>query len=56
MKLKQGMEEKEKKAKRDTKEKEKLLRELDNFRGLWGIDMVDTKYSLQEYARIAKKW
>ena len=55
MKLKQGMEEKEKKAKRDTEEKEKLLRELDNFRGLWGIDMVDTKYSLQEYARIALK-
>ena len=48
MKLKQGMEEKEekeKKVKRDAEEKERLLRALDNFGGLWGIDMVDTKLS-----------
>ena len=48
MKLKQGMEEKEekeKKVKRDAEEKERLLRALDNFGALWGIDMVDTKLS-----------
>ena len=45
MKLKQGMEEKERKEKRDAEEKERLLRELDDFGGLWDIDMVDTKLS-----------
>ena len=34
MKLKQGMEEKERKGKRDAEEKERLLRELDDFGGL----------------------
>ena len=58
MKLKQGMEEKEKKQKRDAEEKERLLRELDNFGGLWGIDMVDTKlsnFSSDKEKRIALK-
>ena len=55
MKLKQGMEEKEKKEKRDAEEKERLLRELDDFGGLWGIDMVDTKLSNFSSERIALK-
>ena len=45
MKLKQGMEEKERKEKRNVEEKERLLKELDDFGGLWDIDMVDTKLS-----------
>ena len=45
MKLKQGMEEKEKKGQRDAEEKERFLRELDDFGGLWDIEMVDKKLS-----------
>ena len=45
MKLKQGVEEKEKKGQRDAEEKERLLRELDDFGGLWDIEMVDKKLS-----------
>ena len=45
MKLKQGMEEKEKKGQRDAEEKERLLRELDDFGGLWDIEMVDKRVS-----------
>ena len=45
MKLKQGVEEKEKKGQRDAEEKERLLRELDDFGGLWDIEMVDKKVS-----------
>ena len=58
MKLKQGMEEKEKKQKRVAEEKERLLRELDDFGGLWDIDMVDTKlsnFSSDKEKRIALK-
>ena len=45
MKLKQSVEEKEKKGQRDAEEKERLLRELDDFGGLWDIEMVDKKLS-----------
>ena len=45
MKLKQGMEEKERKEKRDFEEKERLPSELDDFGGLWDIDMADSKLS-----------
>ena len=45
MKLKQGVEENEKKGQRDAEEKERLLRELDDFGGLWDIEMVDKKLS-----------
>ena len=58
MKLKQGMEEKERKEKRVAEEKERLLRELDDFGGLWDIDMVDTKlsnFSSDKEKRIALK-
>ena len=57
-KLKQGMEEKERKEKRVAEEKERLLRELDDFGGLWDIDMVDTKlsnFSSDKEKRIALK-
>ena len=36
MKLKQGMEEKEKKGQRDAEEKERFLRELDDFWRIMG--------------------
>ena len=45
MKLKQGVEDKEKKGQRDAEEKERLLKELDDFGGLWDIEMVDKKLS-----------
>ena len=52
------MEEKERKEKRVAEEKERLLRELDDFGGLWDIDMVDTKlsnFSSDKEKRIALK-
>ena len=58
MKLKQGMVEKERKENRDAEEKESLLRELDDFGGLWDIDMIDTKlsnFSSDKEKRIALK-
>ena len=58
MKLKQGMVEKERKENRDAEEKESLLRELDDFGGLWDIDMIDTKlsnFSSDKGKRIALK-
>ena len=39
------MEQKEKKEKRDAEEKERLLRQLVDFGGLWHLDVVDTKLS-----------
>ena len=39
------MEQKEKKEKRDAEERERLLRQLDNFGGLWDLDVVDAKLS-----------
>ena len=39
------MEQKEKKEKRDAEENERLLRQLDDFGGLWHLDVVDTKLS-----------
>ena len=56
--LKQGMEEKERKEKRDAEEKERLMRELDDFGGSWDTDMVDTKlsnFSSDKEKRIALK-
>ena len=44
-KLKESMEQKEKKEKRDAEKKERLLRQLDDFGGLWDLDVVDTKLS-----------
>ena len=44
-KLKESMEPKEKKEKRDAEEKERLLRQLDNFGGLWDLYVVDAKLS-----------
>ena len=45
MKLKQGIEEKKTNEKRDAEDKERLLRDVDDFGRLWDIDMIDTKLS-----------
>ena len=39
------MEQKQKKEKRDAEERKRLLRQLDNFGGLWDLDVVDAKLS-----------
>ena len=52
------MEQKEKKQKSDTDEKERLLRQLDDFGGLWHLDVVDTKISklsIEKEKRLALK-
>ena len=52
------MEEKERKEERDAEEKERLMRELDDFGGLWDTDMTDTKlsnFSSDKEKRIALK-
>ena len=55
IKLKQGMEQKERKEKRDAEEKKRLLRELDDFGGLWDIDMIDTKLSIENSTEFSAK-
>ena len=42
-KLKESMEQKEKEKKMDSEERERLLRQLDDFGGLWDLDVVDAK-------------
>ena len=39
------MKQKEKNEKREAEEKEELLRQLDDLRGFWDLDVVDTKLS-----------
>ena len=39
------MKQKEKNEKREAEEKEKLLRQLDDLRGFWDLDLVETKLS-----------
>ena len=43
--LKENMKQKEKKEKRDAEERERLLRQLDDFGRLWDLDVVDAKLS-----------
>ena len=42
-KLKEIMEQKEKKEKMDAEERERLLRQLDDFGESWDLNVVDTK-------------
>ena len=52
------MEQKEKKEKMDAEEKERLLRQLDDFRRLWNLNMGDTKLmklSSEKEKRLALK-
>ena len=52
------MEQKEKKEKRDAEERERLLRQLDDFGGLWDLDVVDaklSKFSSDKEQRLALK-
>ena len=39
------MEQKEKKEKSDAEERERLLSQLDDFGGLWDLDVIDAKLS-----------
>ena len=57
-KVKESMEQKEKKEKMDAEERERLLRQLDDFRGSWDLNMVDTKLmklSSEKDKRVALK-
>ena len=57
-KLKERMEQKGKKEKRNAEENERLIRQLNGFGGLWDLDVVDTKLgklSSEKEKRLALK-